>query len=229
MEYAVCEGRNLSGFRGVAFEEVDDAFPPQVSGDIEYHVVRAVPSAYKAQCIGRGVFAQPFAASQNVAPEGAAFEEHGLEIVEYQFRGGILVTLYFIADNLHFLVDFRLGIDTVEHQVGKNVHSIGEEIAEDGGIIYRFLLVGEGVEVASEAFQAVVDVETSPAFGAFESHVFDKMSHAGVGRLFVAGTGLDDVAAVDHVGLSGFEDDAQAVLQSKGGHFRKWNSEKVVR
>ena len=46
------------------------------------------------------------------------------------------------------------------------------------------------------------------------------MSHTGVGRLFVAGTGLDHIAAVYYVGLTGLEDDAQTVLQSEGGHFR---------
>ena len=75
---------------------------------------------------------------------------------------------------------------------------MAEMLFHHGGIVHRFLLVGESVEVTAQTFEGVVDVETASAFRPLEAGVLDEMSHAEVGRVFVARSCLNDVAAMDY-------------------------------
>lgn len=66
----------------------------------------------------------------------------------------------------------------MEDDVGEEVHGSGDMFLQDGGIIYRALLVGVGVEVASHALQAVEDMPSLASLGALEGDVLAEVSQS---------------------------------------------------
>ena len=74
-----------------------------------------------------------------------ALEDQILKLVIDQFGGGVVVTLDFIADDLHLLVYLMLGIQAVEDNVCQQIHRLHEMILRNGGIEHGILLVGKRV------------------------------------------------------------------------------------
>ena len=84
--------------------------------------------------------------AQDVVPQGMTLEEDILELIVYQFGRRVVITLYLIADYLHLLVYLLLGVSGVEDDVGEEIHGSGYVLLQDGGIVYRALLVGVGTQ-----------------------------------------------------------------------------------
>ena len=105
-----------------------------------------------------------------------ALEEDILEFIVYQFGRGVVVTLYFIADYLHLLVYLLLWISGVEDNVGEEVYGSGDVLLQDGGIVYRTLLVGISIEVAAHALQAVEDMPSLASLGTLKGNVLAEVS-----------------------------------------------------
>ena len=144
----------------------------------ECGIVGHIVFARKAQRVGSLVFAQPVGLAQYVASQAVTAEEHLLKIVVYKLGGGVIVAVNLVNDHLHLLVYLFLRIYAVEDDVAQQVHGAGEVLFLHGGIEYCYLLVGEGVEVASHAFQPVAYVPCPPALSALEGHVLAEVGHA---------------------------------------------------
>ena len=126
--------------------------------------------------------------------------EHGvLHLVVYEVGGRVVVALYLVADDLHLLVYLGLWVRAVEHYVGEQVHGTGYVVAQYGGVVHGLLLVGEGVEVAAHALEAVHDVPCAAVRGALERHVLAEVGHALLAWELVARAGVHGIAAVHHL------------------------------
>ena len=146
-------------------------------------------------------------------PQGISLEEDVLKLIVYQFSWRVVVALDFIADDLHLLVYLLLGIGGVEDDVGEEVHGSGDMFLQDGGIIYRALLVGVGVEVASHALQAVEDMPSLASLGALEGDVLAEVSQSLFARLLVPSASVDLIAAIYHLAVGRQVDDAESIVE----------------
>ena len=150
--------------------------------------------------------------AQDIVPQRRTLEEDILELIVNQFGRRIVVALYLIADYLHLLVYFRLRINRVEDNVGKQVHSPCDVLLQDGGVIHRALLVGVGIQVTAHTLQTVEYVPRLAAFGALEGDVLAEVSQPLLARFLVAGTGVYLIAAVHHLAIRWQMDDAESVV-----------------
>ena len=164
-----------------------------------------------AQGIRRAIGVQALLAAQNVAPESVAAKEHGLKLIKDQVARLIAVTVDFVAHHFHFAVHLFLRISAAEDDVSQQVSRAGEIFAQNNSRKGRFLLVGEGIQVATYALQAVGDLPRAPAGCTLEREVLQKVGQAGIGIFLVARPGFDDVTTIEHVGRSLLANDAQAV------------------
>ena len=87
--------------------------------------------------------------------EGVSLKQHILEFVVDKFRGRVVITLDFIADDINLMFDFMLRVLAVEDDVRQQVDSPRKVLALDGSIKDGILLVGKGIQVATNAFQTV--------------------------------------------------------------------------
>ena len=145
-------------------------------------------------------------------PQRRTLEEDILKLIINQFGRRIIIALYLIADYLHLLIYFRLRINRVEDDVGKQVHGPCDVLLQDGGVIHRALLVGVGIQVAAHTLQTVENVPCLAAFGALEGDVLAEVSQAFLARLLVAGAGIYLVAAIHHLAIRWQVDDAESVV-----------------
>ena len=178
----------------------------------EYRIIRPVKFPCEAQRILRLECPNLLGSSQDIVPQRRTLEEDILELIIYQFGRRIIIALYLIADYLHLLIYFRLRINRVEDDVGKQVHGPCDVLLQDGGVIHRALLVGVGIQVAAHTLQTVENVPRFPAFGALEGDVLAEVSQALLARLLVAGAGIYLVAAVHHLAIRWQVDDAESVV-----------------
>ena len=177
---------------------------------------------YEAQGIVCGISAQLFGIAKDVVPKGMSFEEDILKLVVDQFGGRVVVTLDFITDHLHLLVDFRLWILTVENDVCQHVHSLWKVFFRDGSIETGVLLVGEGVQFTTQSFDGIDDLKGITARCALEGHVFTEMSQSFFANTravtypspFVSGARSDVIATIHHLRSRRQVDEAQAVFEN---------------
>ena len=87
--------------------------------------------------------------------EGMSLKQHILEFVVDEFCGRIVITLDFIADDINLMPDFMLREFTAEDNVRQQVDSPQKVLALNGSIKDGILLVGKGIQVATNAFQTV--------------------------------------------------------------------------
>ena len=167
----------------------------------EYRIIRPVKLPCETQRILRLESPNLLGCAQDIMPQRRTLEEDILELIIYQFGRRIIIALYLIADHLHLLIYFRLRINRVEDDVGKQVHGPCDVLLQDGGVIHRALLVGVGIQVAAHTLQTVENVPGFSAFGALEGDVLAEVSQALLARFLVAGTGIYLIAAVHHLAI----------------------------
>ena len=139
------------------------------------------------------------------------FEEQVLKLVIDEFGRRVVVALYLVAHHLHFLVYLCLRIGAGKNNVGEQVDGAAKMLLHDHRVVDGMLLVGEGVEVAADAFETVENLQGAAVFGAFEREMFAEVGQPFLARFLVARAGSNGIAAVDHARPSGQQDDAQSV------------------
>ena len=142
-----------------------------------------------------------------------ALEEDILELIVYQFGRRVVITLYLIAYYLHLLVYLLLWISGVEDNVGEEIHGSGYVLLQDGGIVYRALLVGVGIEVAAHALQAVEDMPSLASLGTLEGNVLAEVGQSLFARQLVAGASVYLIAALHHLAIRRQVDDAESIIE----------------
>ena len=154
--------------------------------------------------------------------KGMSFEEDILELVVDQFGGRVVVTLDFITDHLHLLVDFRLWILTVENDVCQHINGLWEVLFRDGGIEAGVFLVGEGIQFTAQSLDGIDDLEGITPLSTLESHVFTEMSQSFFANTravtypspFISGARGDVIATIHHLRSRRQVDEAQAVFEN---------------
>ena len=96
----------------------------------------------------------------------------------------------------------------MEYDVGQEVGSTAEVVAQDRSIVDGLLLSGVGIEVATYALKPIGDMTGTTAVGALKCGMFYKMSHARIGTFFVARASTHYVATVKHRRYSVLHDEA---------------------
>ena len=59
----------------------------------------------------------PFACTQNIMSKRMSLKEQILEFIVNEFGRRIVITLDFIANNIHLMFDFLFGISAVENNI----------------------------------------------------------------------------------------------------------------
>ena len=101
--------------------------------NIKHGILRHVVLLREAQSIGLRVSAQAFGISQNIASKRGIAINQLFEFIKNQFGGTVAVTVDFIDDDFHFLVDFSLGVCAVENNVGEHIDSARKVFAQHSG------------------------------------------------------------------------------------------------
>ena len=140
-------------------------------------------------------------------------KEDILEFVVDEFRWRIVITLDFIADDFHFLVDLLLWILAMEDDIRQYVHGLGEVLLRDGSIEGSVFLVGKCVEFTTQTLQSIDDLKGIAFFRSLEGHVLAEMGHALLTRTLIARSCSYLIATVDHPRSRWQMDDSQAVWE----------------
>ena len=114
------------------------------------------------------------------------FEENILEIIVDQFRRCIVIALYLVANDVHLVFYFVLGILAAEDNIRQQVDSAGKVFLLDSRIKHGVFFIGEGIQVSTDTLQAIEYLDSGTAMSALETHVFAKMGYALFASLFVA-------------------------------------------
>ncbi len=94
-----CAARGWDG--EVAFGHAEEAGEGDVAHEEEYHLVRGVAAAGEGAELLGGEGGEALFGAEYVAPDGVGGEEHLLEVVVYEFGGGVVVTAYLVEDYFH--------------------------------------------------------------------------------------------------------------------------------
>ena len=162
----------------------------------EHGIAWLIESLRKCLCGLTLVCAQLFGITQNVMPERMPLEDNVLKKVVYQFGRRVVVALYLVAYHFNLLVNLSLRILAMEDDIREQIHCLGEMLLEDGGIINGVLLVGEGIQFASQCLQTVDDGKGATAFCALKSSVLAEMGNTLLARQFIARSGIDAETAI---------------------------------
>jgi hypothetical protein len=153
--------------------------------------------------------------------QGRALEHEVLEIVENAFRGRVLVGVDLIDDDVLLLFQLLGRECGVEDDVRDQLGRFGQVGPQRRRMDHGFLLGRVGVQLASEVFEAAVDMIRAPSLGPLEESVFEQMSHAVFGRLFVAASGADCQRAMDCRRADLLVNAANAVAERISGKFHR--------
>ena len=138
-------------------------------------------------------------------------KENILKFVIDEFGRRVVITLDFIADYFHFLVNFMLWIDTVEDDIGQKVDCPRRMFFQNSRIIDRIFLVGERVEIATYAFKCIADMPRPAPFCALERHMFTEMCHTFLPWFLVACAHIKFISAVDYIRVRRLMNDTQPI------------------
>ena len=141
-----------------------------------------------------------------------AVEEDVFKLVEDELGGRVVVAIYLVADHLHLLVDLRLRIGGMEHNVGEQCHGAREVLLEDGGVVARVLLVGICVKTSAHLLQAVEDAPGAAPLRSLEGNVLAEVGQSLFARQLVAGASVYLIAAIHHLAIRWQVDDAESVV-----------------
>ena len=105
-------------------------------------------------------------------------KENILKFVINEFGRRVVITLDFIANYFHFLVNFMLWIDAMKHNVCQQVDCPSRMFFQNSRIIDGVFLVGEGIKIATYALKSIADMPRPTPLRALERHMFAEMRHA---------------------------------------------------
>ena len=185
----------------------------QVALHEENHVAGMVVPPGKRRRILAAEPLQLLRVSQDIASQRMSAEYQVFEIVEYQFRRVVLVRLNLVDNDFRFFGYLAFGKSGVEDNIRQQFESASEVLGKEGGVNYRLLLIGIGVEVAAHILHPVQDVPRLALGSPLEDEVLHKVSHTLFVFQFVARTGVYGKATISHLGRRRFVDDAQPVSQ----------------
>ena len=125
-------------------------------------------------------------------------EDKVLKLVVDLFCRRVVVALDLVADDVDFTFYLMLGLFAAEDDVTKQIDSPGKVFALYGRIEHGVLLVGKGVEIASDTLQVIEDLQGRTTTRSLERRMFAKMGQSLLARCLMTGTGIDAYAAVNH-------------------------------
>ena len=102
----------------------------------------------------------------------------------------------------------------MEHDVGEQVHGLGQVFAKDRGIKDGVFLGGESVELAPHPFQPVHNLHGRAPPGALESGVLAEVRQPFATPRFMARPNGNGIAAKHHGRRGGQVDDAEPIPQN---------------
>ena len=146
-------------------------------------------------------------------PQGMTLEQHILELIVNQLSRRVVITLNLIADNLYLLINLVLGIGAVKHHIGKQRDGFGYMLLLDGCIKRGILLIGKGIQVATQLLQTIDNLDGVAMLGALKRQMLAEVSHTLLARQLIACAGSYLVTAVNHLGHRGLVDNAQTVCK----------------
>ena len=111
-----------------------------------------VAASDETQEIIRLIGSQLLCLAEDVMTQRMVIEKDILEFVVDQLCGRVVITLDFIADDINLMFDFMMRVLAVEDDVRQQVDSPRKVLALDGSIKDGILLVGKGIQVATNAF-----------------------------------------------------------------------------
>jgi len=196
----------------ILFAEVDQLFEFHVTDDGDDHLVGGIVLVEERRELFRREMLDVFFVAEDIVGERVAAEDHLLEVVVDEFGRRVLVEVDLFDDHILLFLNFVLGKGGVEEDVAEKLQAALEVLRESRGIDAGLLLGSEGVELATNAVDAVADVVGAAVFGAFEDRMLDEVGDALFGgTVFVAGAYIDIYAGIDNVGVVLSEDDPDAV------------------
>ena len=143
--------------------------------------------------------------------EGVPLEELILKLVVNEFGRRIVITLDFIADNIHFMHQFLGRIGAVENNIRQQIDSTRNMFLENGSIENGVFLIGESIEIATDTLKTIENLQGGTATGALEGDMLAEMSQSLIANLLVTGTDLHADAAINNGRIGRQMDDSQSV------------------
>jgi len=140
--------------------------------------------------------------------EGVSGELRGIEEVVHQFCGLVPVHGEFLEDHVAFAGNVGRGETGIQEHVDEDLEQVGPAIGVGAGVEAGVFLVGEGVEVSTDALDGLGDGCGRAGSGALEEEVFDEMGDAVDGGGLVPAPDADPDPDGDggHVGHLGGDD-----------------------
>ena len=143
--------------------------------------------------------------------EGVPLEELILKLVVNEFGRRIVITLDFIADNIHFMHQFLGRIGAVENNIRQQIDSTRNMFLENSSIENGVFLIGESIEIATDPLKTIENLQGGTATGALEGDMLAEMSQSLIANLLVTGTDLHADAAINNGRIGRQMDDSQSV------------------
>ena len=173
-------------------------------------VIWTVMALREALDVGRGVGTQALDRAQDVMTQGMAVEEQVLKVIVDKLCRRVVITLYLVADNLYLVGYLSLGISAVEDDIGQQVNCHAQVLLRHRRIEHGALLVGIGIELTTQPFQGVDDLQRVAAPRALEGHVLAKVGQPLFAGLLMARACRYLIAAIDDWRRRWQVDDAQS-------------------
>ena len=181
-----------------AFSPHDDTTEGDVAIDEQHGIGGMVVALDEVAGMGRGEALDMLRGAEDIVPEGMASEEEFLEVIENELGGIVLVAVYLLEDDTALLVHLVLGVGAVEDNVSEQFEGARKILLQEGRVDDRLLLVGIGIEVATDILHAVEYVPSATLCGALEEHVLDEVGQTSLVGLLVARAAIDGIATIDH-------------------------------
>ena len=189
-----CAARGRHG--EIAFGHAHYAGEGDVAHEEKHHLVRRVATAGEGTQFLGGERGEALLRAEYVTTDGVGGEEHLLEIVIYQFGGGVVVTAYLVKDDFHLLFHLAGGELRREEHIGKEFEGAGGVLHGECGVDEGLLLCGVCIELAADGLETADDMPAAAAGCALEEHVLHEMSHALLIGQLIASAGIDRHAAI---------------------------------
>ena len=209
-------------YRGGVVLVVSEIFLAEPHQLVELHVARHGDDHARGGVVAAHEVANAFGGealhvafgTQNIVSQGVPLVCQFLVLVVDEFRGSVIVGIDFLEDHILLACNLVQWESAVEQDIGEKLETTFQMLGERGGVDAGLFLRGEGVELATHAVDAVLDVVGAAVFGAFEEGVLDEMGHPFVVTAFVAAAHIDIHAGVGDPRRCVAQDDFDSVVES---------------
>lgn len=157
--------------------------------------------------------------AQYIMGQSGVREDALLEIVEYQFRRGVLVRIYLVQDDVALLYQFTFGERGAENHIAQKLYSALQVVGKYSCMDSCLVLGSISIQFAAHFIQAVEDLYARATFGAFEDSVLDKMGYAILVGVLIARAGTNNQATMAHATMSSLHYYTDAIGESCDGEF----------